>query len=112
VTFAREVVKDVEDIEGDRREYAITLPVKYGIRPALALATASLLVLIVATLAAIKFAVYNFAFLYIVSIADLIMLISIVIMWQSSSPVQMKRVSNYLKLCMIVGLLAIIAGSM
>ncbi len=35
INFARELVKDVEDIEGDKKEQAVTLPVKYGIRPAL-----------------------------------------------------------------------------
>jgi len=30
MTFSREIVKDIEDIEGDRREYAKTLPIVLG----------------------------------------------------------------------------------
>ncbi len=112
VTLARELVKDVEDIEGDRKEHAITLPIKYGIRPALVLATVSLLVLIGTTFIVAKFCVYHSAFLYIVFIADLLMVVSIVMMWWSSSPLHMRRVSNNLKLCMVIGLLAIIVGSL
>jgi geranylgeranylglycerol-phosphate geranylgeranyltransferase len=111
VNFARELVKDVEDVEGDRKEHAITLPVKFGVKPALALATTLLLVLFGTTIAAAKFSMYQTAFLFIVLISDFLMLLSIVMMWQSSSPVQMRRVSNNLKLCMVIGLLAIIAGS-
>lgn len=111
INFARELVKDVEDIEGDRKEHAVTLPVKYGIRPALILATLSLLTLISITFAVVIHSVYHSAFMYIVFAADILMCVSGVMMWQGSSSINMGRVSSNLKLSMVIGLIAIIAGS-
>ena len=112
VNVAREVLKDVEDMEGDRREYAITLPIQFGIQPALVLATASLLILIGITIAVGLIALYHPAFLFIVIIADCLMCVSIVLFWLDHSPSAMRRASTLLKVSMITGLLSIIVGSM
>jgi len=34
-TLSREVMKDIEDIEGDRKKYAVTLPIRLGVEKAL-----------------------------------------------------------------------------
>jgi geranylgeranylglycerol-phosphate geranylgeranyltransferase len=112
INFARELVKDVEDMEGDRKEHAVTLPVKYGVRPSLILATLSLLTLISITCAVVKYSVYHSAFMYIVFVADILMCVSGVMMWQGSSSINMRRVSSNLKISMVIGLMAIIAGSL
>jgi geranylgeranylglycerol-phosphate geranylgeranyltransferase len=112
INLARELVKDVEDIEGDRAKLAATLPVKYGPKSALAVATLSLVLLIGCTLAAAFFSLYHPAFLYIVLVADLLMFGTILMMWRDSSPIQMRRASNTLKLSMGIGLLSIVAGSL
>jgi geranylgeranylglycerol-phosphate geranylgeranyltransferase len=111
VNFARELVKDVEDVEGDRKEHAATLPVRYGTKPALIGANLSLLALIVTTLLVIKYSVYYSAFTYIVIAADVLFCIAGVMMWQNTSSNHMRYVSSILKLSMIIGLIAIIAGS-
>jgi geranylgeranylglycerol-phosphate geranylgeranyltransferase len=112
VNLARELLKDVEDMEGDRIENAVTMPVKYGVKPPLMLATASLLLLILATITASCVTLYSFAFLYIVLVADCLISVSIIMMWLDHSSTAMRRVSTILKISMIVGLLSIIAGSM
>jgi geranylgeranylglycerol-phosphate geranylgeranyltransferase len=112
VNLARELIKDIEDVEGDRKEDAVTLPVKYGVKPTLVLATASLLVLIGVTLAAAKYSLYHYAFVYVVLGADLLILISVVLMWMNYSSANMRRVSMILKISMVVGLLSIIVGSL
>lgn len=48
-TLAREILKDVEDIAGDRREGLRTLPIVVGKRPSLWLGLASVLVAVVAS---------------------------------------------------------------
>jgi len=111
VNVAREVLKDVEDMEGDRKEHAVTLPIQYGIRPALMLATASLLLLIGITIAVGLIALYHPAFLFIVIIADCLICFSIVLFWLDHSPSAMRRASTLLKASMITGLLSIIVGS-
>ena len=112
VNLARELLKDVEDMEGDRIENAFTLPVKYGVSPSLIMATVSLLVLVGTTIAAASFALYHSAFLYIVLVADFLMCISIILMWRDHSSTTMKLISTILKISMIVGLISIIAGSL
>jgi geranylgeranylglycerol-phosphate geranylgeranyltransferase len=109
VNLARELIKDIEDAEGDHIEHAITLPVKYGVKPTLVLATASLLILIGVTLVAAKISVHP-AFIYVVLVADLLIIISIIIMWRDYSSANMRRVSMILKISMVVGLLSIIVG--
>jgi len=111
VNLARELLKDIEDMEGDRREHAVTLPIKYGVIPALVLATASLIILMSATIAVVIFALYHSAFLYIVFFADCLMCVSIILMWRDHSSTAMRRVSTILKISMIIGLISIIAGS-
>lgn len=112
VNLARELVKDIEDLEGDRAMHAKTLPVTYGVKPALMIATGSLIVLIGCTLVVAFFSVYKLVFLYIVLVADILMLETIVLMWRNTGPIRLKRVSSLLKLCMGIGLLSIIAGSL
>jgi geranylgeranylglycerol-phosphate geranylgeranyltransferase len=111
VNLARELLKDVEDMEGDRIENAITLPIKYGVITALVLATVSLLILIGVTIAVAVFALYHSAFLYVVLIADCLICVSILVMWCDHSSNALRRASTILKVSMIIGLLSIIIGS-
>lgn len=48
-TFTREVIKDVEDLEGDREEGLNTLPIAIGERPALWIGVACLVVAVLAS---------------------------------------------------------------
>jgi geranylgeranylglycerol-phosphate geranylgeranyltransferase len=112
VNLARELLKDVEDVEGDRIEKAMTLPVLYGAIPSLMLATVSLLLLITATVAVVLFHFYSFAFFYIVVVADCLICVSMILMWLDHSSKSMRRINALLKISMILGLISIIAGSM
>ena len=40
MTFSREIIKDIEDISGDEHNYAITLPIKIGVKNSKKIATA------------------------------------------------------------------------
>jgi geranylgeranylglycerol-phosphate geranylgeranyltransferase len=111
VNLAREVLKDVEDMEGDRRENAVTLPIKYGVMTALVLATASLLFLIGVTIEVAISALYHSAFMYIVIVADCLMCASILLIWLDHSPTAIRHASTILKVSMIIGLFSIIIGS-
>ena len=112
VNLARELLKDVEDVKGDRIEKAMTMPVRYGATPSLILATASLLLLIAATITVALFHWYPIVFFYIVLAADCLMCVSMILMWLDHSSASMRRVSTVLKISMILGLVSIIAGSM
>ncbi len=111
VNLAREIIKDVEDVEGDRIENALTLPVRYGIKPALLLASATIVILIATTIAAYLLNLYTVLYLYLVLIVDVVLIIVLVGMWKDQTRSTMNRLSNGLKLCMLVGLVALFLGS-
>src|SRR5699024_558161 len=72
-TVAREVVKDVEDVAGDRREGLNTLPIAIGERPALWIAIALLAVALVASPLPYLLDTFGWPYLVVVAIADLVM---------------------------------------
>ena len=111
VNLVRELIKDIEDMEGDRKEHANTLPVKYGPKPALWIASVAIIVLIGTTIAAYQFNIYNAYFLYLVAVVDVLLVAVMVWMWKDQTPSTMNLLSNGLKVCMVVGLAAIYLGS-
>jgi len=73
-TFTREVIKDVEDVAGDREEGLNTLPIAVGERRALAVGTAALVVAVAASPAPYLLGTFGVAYLAAVLPADLVML--------------------------------------
>jgi len=112
LVLAREIIKDVEDIEGDRAHGARTYPIIRGARPALAIASGVLASLILTTVVAHFSGLYSGWFIIAVSPVDAIVAYTVFTVWNDHSPAAMRRHSNRLKLCMILGLAAIIAGSL
>ena len=112
VNVGRELIKDVEDLEGDRRESAATLPVKYGVKPAQILTTVILSALVATTILAYILQLYNLWYLYLVLVIDVALVFVIGSMWKDSSPVNLGRLSSILKFTMVIGLIAIFVGSL
>ncbi|WP_435076172.1 geranylgeranylglycerol-phosphate geranylgeranyltransferase [Halococcus sp. AFM35] len=77
-TVAREIVKDVEDIAGDRREGLNTLPIAIGERPALWLAVALLAVALLASPLPYLQETFGWPYLAVVAVADLVMAVAAV----------------------------------
>ncbi|ELZ42580.1 prenyltransferase [Halorubrum saccharovorum DSM 1137] len=73
-TFAREVIKDVEDVVGDREEGLRTLPVAIGERRSLWIATGSLVVAVAASPLPYLSGTFGGAYLLLVAVADAVML--------------------------------------
>lgn len=110
--LGREILKDLEDQDGDRMHQALTLPVKFGPRVTLALATAVFSLLILLTFVPFALNLYGKAYLAIVVVGvDLVILGILVLMWMNPSPDSLRRISLVLKTDMFVGLLAILVGS-
>ncbi|MDY7081052.1 MAG: geranylgeranylglycerol-phosphate geranylgeranyltransferase, partial [Halobacteria archaeon] len=82
-TIGREIVKDIEDIEGDRKAGARTLPIVWGKRRSLVIA--SDFVIFAVILSPIPYAIDVFGLPYLVAIApaDLILLASVYLSWNS-----------------------------
>jgi geranylgeranylglycerol-phosphate geranylgeranyltransferase len=75
-TVAREIVKDVEDIAGDRREGLRTLPIAIGERPALWLAAALLAVALLASPLPYLQETFGWPYLAVVAVADVVMAVA------------------------------------
>lgn len=73
-TLTREIIKDVEDIEGDREEGLRTLPIAVGERRALVVAAVLLVVAVVASPLPFLIGPFGVAYLLVVVPADAIML--------------------------------------
>ena len=73
-TFAREVIKDVEDVAGDREQGLNTLPITIGSRRSLQIATAALVVAVVVSPLPYLLGTFGAIYLVLVAAADAIML--------------------------------------
>ena len=107
-TLAREIVKAIEDIEGDRKDGAVTLPVRIGERPSAYIA--SLVGILAVLLSPIPYLVglFNMNYLIAVALSDVFFLYAVYLILLDT---QFGKSSKYFKIAMFFGLLAFIAGS-
>ena len=111
-TLAREIVKDIEDIEGDIDR--ITLPKQVGIKNAATAATAVLILAIILSpipafpdiLPFFKFGILSMSYIFLIIPADILFIISMMYFTKKSHLAQ-----NLLKAGMAVALVAFIVGS-
>lgn len=109
--LGREIIKDVEDMHGDRLEGAVTLPIRHGLRTALAVATAVYVLVVAVTPLPYFGGVYGLAYLIVVVLGvDTVVAYVLVAMWRRPEPPVLHRLSELLKADMFVGLVAIYAG--
>ena len=103
---SREIVKDVEDLPGDKRAGASTLPIRYGVAPSLAVATIFMLAAVAISPLPYVISIVGPAFLGIIIVADLILLYGLLLSWSAPS-----RATAVIKYGMLIVLLAYIIGS-
>ena len=104
--LAREIVKDVEDEAGDRAIGRRTLPIVVGRRPAQVVAAGVALLFVPASLLLPRLAGYGGAYFLIALPAQMGVLIAAT--WLLLGRIE--RVSLLLKVSMVVGLIALVAG--
>jgi 4-hydroxybenzoate polyprenyltransferase len=104
--LAREIVKDVEDEAGDRAIGRRTLPIVVGRRPAQVVAAGVALLFVPASLLLPRLAGYGGPYFLIALPAQMAVLIAAT--WLILGRVE--RVSLLLKVSMVVGLVALVAG--
>lgn len=106
-TFAREIVKTIEDIEGDKLDGASTLPIKIGETRAAYVACAFGLLAVFLSPLPYFMGLFNEYYLLIVGIADIVFLYAMVQILVKNPAVS----SKYFKVAMFLAMLAFIAGS-
>lgn len=109
--LGREIIKDMEDVEGDAAGQARTLPVVYGLLPARRLATLVLLLLLAVTWVPWILGIYGLGYLLIL-LAGVHSVLVLVIwaIWRRPGRTTWGWTSTLLKSDMLAGLLAIYAG--
>ncbi len=111
MTTAREIVKDIEDIEGDKAEGAKTLPILIGEKIPAILAAA--LIIIDSALCPILYYTHIFGiyYLFVIAIAVLLFIYSAIMILKSQDQTTAHKVSKYLKIGMLIAFVAFVFGS-
>ncbi|QLC34031.1 geranylgeranylglycerol-phosphate geranylgeranyltransferase [Halarchaeum sp. CBA1220] len=104
-TFAREVVKDVEDVAGDREEGLNTLPIAVGERPALLVAAGVLALAVLASPLPYVTDLFGVAYLAVVVPADAVMAYAAYLAFSDPT-----RAQGLLKYGMVLAAAAFVVG--
>ncbi|MEX2117384.1 MAG: geranylgeranylglycerol-phosphate geranylgeranyltransferase [Bacteroidota bacterium] len=110
INLGREILKDIEDMAGDQRDGAVTLPLKHGPPAALAIATVVFVALIAATIVPFTVGVYGSTYLIVVSVVNILLCYVMVSMWTSREAKNLGRLNSILKIGMVIGLVAMVFG--
>ena len=111
--FGREILKDVEDIEGDRAAGIPTLPVVAGVRAALWTVTGVFALVLAGTVLPYLFKVFDLVYLLIVIPGVDVPLLAVSLsMWRNPKPENLSKLNSWLKYGMLAGVLAMAAGSL
>jgi len=112
INLIREIVKDMEDVEGDKQAGATTFPVKFGSRKSSILILFFTFPLFLFTFYPFITQLYKIEYFVIVMVTvNPILVYCLKKLFEDNSPESLKKISNLLKLCMIFGLIAILAGA-
>jgi len=111
INLIREIVKDIEDAEGDEKVGIVTFPIKFGVKKT------KVLILFI-TLSLITYTFYPFLsqlykieyFVFVMVLVNPILVYCLKKLFQNHSVINLNRISNLIKLSMIFGLIAIYLG--
>lgn len=111
MTTAREITKDIEDIEGDKSEGAKTFPILYGEKLS-AIITFILIILDCVLCPLLYFQhVFNIFYLIIIAIAVILFVYSAILIIRKQDIETAAKVSRYLKIGMLIAFVSFAIGS-
>jgi len=111
INLIREIVKDNIDVPGDKKTGVITIPSGYGEKFTRNLIFLLIFVLILSVNIPFVFKIYGIEYTVIINlILNPLLAYSIKLLYDSYNIDTLKKVSSILKLDMLIGLIAIIAG--
>lgn len=110
INFIREIVKDIQDIEGDKKINLNTFPIIYGVQKSQSLILYLIVLLILYTLYPFISNLYKIEyFIVVMVIVNPVLVLCIKLLFDKNEP-KLSMISNLLKLDMIFGLIAIYLG--
>ena len=111
INLIRELIKDIEDIEGDKKVGLTSFPIKFGTKAATRLITSLTVVLIFITFYPFLNNIYKIEFFVIAMIlVNPVLVYFLKVLHEDNGYKNLKKLSNMLKLNMVIGLLAIFLG--
>lgn len=111
INFIREIIKDIEDLNGDSRNKIITFSGRYGIDSAKKLAAAAGFFLIILTFVPFILKLYKIEyFLTVLLTVDLLLVVFLKSLFLNRQENKWSRLSSILKVSMVFGLAAIFFG--
>ncbi|MBT8377846.1 MAG: geranylgeranylglycerol-phosphate geranylgeranyltransferase [Ignavibacteria bacterium] len=111
INLIRELVKDIQDVNGDRAVGLFTFPIKFGVQKSKILITIFTLTLILFTFYPFITKLYKIEYFVIVmALVNPILIYCAKKMYEKELEKNLKKISNLLKLSMVFGLLAIYLG--
>ena len=112
IILMRELVKDIEDIKGDKAANIKTYPIKYGVGATVKLISITGIVLIISTTVPFLLKIYNLYYFIFVSIfVNGILVYVIRSLNRNTSQATISKMSKLLKIGMIFGIIAILIGT-
>lgn len=111
MTTARELIKDIEDMEGDKAEGAKTLPILYGEKITSILAV--ILIIVDCALCPLLYYmnIFSFYYLIIIAIAVILFLYSAILIIRNQDRKTAGKASKNLKIGMLIAFVSFIFGS-
>jgi geranylgeranylglycerol-phosphate geranylgeranyltransferase len=111
INFIRELVKDIQDIEGDSVSGTKTFPQVYGIKSTKIIILLFSLILIAATFYPYLVYLYDIKyFIFVMAVVNPVLVYSVRMLYKDDSPTSLNKLSFILKLNMVFGLTAIYLG--
>lgn len=109
LNFAREIIKDIQDVSGDQLIYAKTLPMKIGVKGASRIAAITLLLMPIATLTlyfyAHTFSIYDLHLFLPLVFALVLSVLVAALLWKKRDLHVYKLLDRTLKVAMLFGVL-------
>ncbi len=111
MTMAREIVKDMEDMEGDKMEGASTLPIVHGKKVSSIIAAFFMILASLASPVLYFLGIFNILYLFILAVGIAIFLRSSLLILKDQTTENTKKISKQIKIGMSVVFLAFLIGS-
>ncbi|HSW56599.1 MAG TPA: geranylgeranylglycerol-phosphate geranylgeranyltransferase [Ignavibacteriaceae bacterium] len=111
INLIREIVKDMEDVEGDTKAGVVTFPIKFGSRKSKLFISLITISLILFTLYPFIYQLYKIEYFVVVMIlVNPLLVYCLKILFENHTIKSLTKISNLLKLNMLFGLIAIYLG--
>ncbi|RYF89853.1 MAG: ubiquinone biosynthesis protein UbiA [Chitinophagaceae bacterium] len=111
VSLVREVVKDMEDVQGDAQYGCKTMPIVWGI-PTSKVFTAVWLVVCIAALIIVQLYAWQLGWTVVTFYTILLVIAPLIyilkMLWKANTPAHYHRLSTYIKLVMLSGILSML----